>query len=198
MIYLVISTLLMISPFTESEIEKESEQEIRTLLEERDQQIKDLLGPRGSEYTQEQRDELRDIINDIIDFGSMASYALGATWAEIDQDLQEEFVSLFATIVRDHSLNRLDIYRAEVTYEEILVENSKAEVKTTAQLDNVRTPVGYTMEKQDSEWMIVDMIVDGVSTRESYHRQFQSIIRQRGFDALLDNLRRRAGQTRSG
>jgi len=50
------------------------------------------------------------------------------------------------------------------------------------------------MERRDSEWMITDMIIDEVSTVESYNRQFQSIIRQRGFDALMDSLRRRAAR----
>jgi len=173
----------------------DSEQEIRELLESRDQEIKDLLGPRGEEHTPEQRDQLRDIINDVIDFRTMAQQALGSTYDEISEEQREEFVSLFATIIRDQSLNRLDIYRAEVSYDEIEVENGEAKAHTIARLDNVRTPVNYTMKKDGAEWVITDMIIDEVSTAESYNRQFQSIIRQRGFDALLDSLRRRASRT---
>lgn len=170
------------------------QEEIRTLLENRDEEIKELLGPQGTEYTQQQRDRLREIINGIIDFEAMASYALGNTYEEISTEEREEFVSLFSTVIRDQSLNRLDIYRAEVSYEEIEVENGEAKVHTIARLENVRTPVEYSMKKVDSEWVITDMIVDEVSTAESYNRQFQSIIRQRGFDALLESLRRRAAR----
>lgn len=172
------------------------EEQIREMLDERDEEIKQLLGPGGSNYTAEQRNRLKDIINDVIDFQDMAAYALGNTYNEISEEQREEFVSLFATIIRDQSLNRLDIYRAVVTYDDISVENSAATVKTTAQLDNVRTPVHYNMKKtEEGEWMITDMIIDDVSTAESYNRQFQSIIRQRGFDALLDSLRRRASRS---
>jgi phospholipid transport system substrate-binding protein len=170
-------------------------EEIRSLLESRDDEIKELLGPEGTEYTQEQRDQLRSMINDIIDFEAMAAYALGNTFDEISEDDREEFVSLFATIIRDQSLNRLDIYRAEVSYEEIEVDNGSAKVYTIARLQNVRTPVDYTMIRENSEWVITDMIIDEVSTAESYNRQFQSIIRQRGFDALLESMRRRAART---
>lgn len=168
--------------------------EIRAMLNERDEEIKELLGPKGSEYTQEQRDRLKDIINDVIDFRTMSETALGDTYNEVSEEEREEFVTLFSTIIRDNSLNRLDIYRAEVTYNDITVDNGNAEVKTTAQLENVRTSVDYDMELQDGTWHIIDMSIDDVSTAESYNRQFQSIIRQRGFDALLESLRRRAAR----
>lgn len=171
------------------------EEEIRMLLDSRDDEIKELLGEKDSEYTEEQRSRLKDIINGIIDYQSMASYALASTYDEISDEKKEEFVDLFSTIIRDQSLNRLDIYRAEVTYNEIDVNDSTADVKTTASLENVRTPVNYKMEKRENEWVIIDMAIDDVSTAESYRRQFQSIIRQRGFDALLQSLQRRAARS---
>lgn len=170
------------------------EDEIKTLLEQRDQQVKTLLGPIGSEYSDEQRAEIKDIINGIIDFESMAKYALEDTYASLSKEVQTEFVDLFATIVRDQSLNKLDIYRAEVTYNSIEVEGNKATVKTYAELDDIRTPVDYTMVKEEGEWVITDLILDEVSTAESYNRQFQRIITRKGFDSLLSTLRKRASK----
>ncbi len=167
---------------------------IKNLLEERDEEIKELLGPEGTDYTQEQRDKLKNIVNDIINYRAMAEYALGNTYHEISDEEREEFVSLFSTIIRDNSLNRLDIYRAEVIYNNIEVTNGEALVETTAQLDNVRTTVDYKLEIIDGEWMIVDMTIDDVSTAESYNRQYQNIIRRHGFDALLNSLRNRAAR----
>ncbi len=164
------------------------------MLESRDNEIKELLGPSGTDYTQEQRDQLKDIINDVIHYTSMAQFALGNTYDELSEETREEFISLFSTIIRDNSLNRLDIYRADVIYNSIEVNGNIAQVETTAQLDNVRTPVDYKLERIDGTWMIIDMTIDDVSTAESYNRQFQSIIRQRGFDALLESLRRRAAR----
>jgi phospholipid transport system substrate-binding protein len=169
--------------------------QLRQLLESRDSQIKTLLGPQGSDFSQEQRNEIKEIINGIIDFRSMAAYALDETYNTISEDNREEFVNLFSTIVRDQSMNRLDIYRADVEYEEITIDGNEALVKTTATLDNTRIPVDYTLKKDEGDWVITDMIIDRVSTAESYNRQFQSIIRQRGFDALLQSLRRRAART---
>lgn len=169
---------------------------VRELLEDRNEEIKELMGPKGTDYTQEQRDKLKDIINGIIDYRAMAEFALQETYDTLSTDQRKEFVDLFSTIIRDQSLNKLDIYRADVKYEQIKVQNDTAVVKTIAQLEKVRTPVTYHMkyEEQNNQWVVTDMIIDDVSTAGSYKRQFQSIIRKKGYDSLLQTLRKRAGR----
>lgn len=169
---------------------------VRTLLQQRDNEIKDLLGPKGTDYTQKQRDQLKDIINGIIDYRSMAKYALQGTFDTLSTDQKNEFVDLFSTIIRDQSLKKLDIYRADVSYKNIDVNGDSAVVNTVAQLEKVRTPVIYKMyfEESNDQWVVTDMIIDDVSTADSYRRQFQSIMRKKGYDGLLDILRKRAGR----
>ena len=168
------------------------EQEIRTILEERDNQIKELLGPEGTEYTDEQREQLRSIVNDMMDYREMAKYALADKFDELSREEQDEFVDLFSRIIRDQSLQQLDIYRAEVIYEDITVDGGHAKVTTTAIHNENRIPVLYRMLHRDGDWVITDMSIDNAWTAESYRRSFQNIIRRRGYDALIDNLRRRA------
>lgn len=190
----VLTLIILILGPLNLQAQNEKEQ-IRQMLVDRDNEIKELLGPEGSEYTDTQRDQLKDIINGIIDFESMAKYALSDTYGEISEEERTEFVQLFSNIIRDQSLNKLDIYRANVSYEEITVDGSTAKVETIAELDEVRTPVNYELMKKDGQWMITDMIIDDVSTAESYNQQFQRIITRRGFDALMNSLRKRAART---
>ncbi len=170
--------------------------DIKQLFEERDREIKALLGPKGTEYTDEQREKLKNIINGNIDYGEMAQFALGDTYDELSAEKQNEFINLFSTIIRDQSLNKLDIYRAKVTYEDISVEGDSAFVSTIAELDKVRTPVGYEMKYKEKDgyqqWVVTDMVIDDVSTAGSYQQQFQRIIRKKGFDSLMETLRKRA------
>lgn len=174
-------------------VSAQAEAELQSLMEQRDRQIKALVGPEGTRHTTDQTEKLKDIVNGIIDYDAMAKIALQSTYDTISEEQRKEFVDLFGSIIRDQSLNKLDIYRAIVTYNAIDVEGSKAVVHTTATLDNVRTPVTYNMEKRGADWVITDMAIDNVSTAESYRRSFQNMIRRRGFDALLENLRTRAG-----
>lgn len=193
-LFLILFSITLIKPVeAQSQFDSSS---VRELLDERDDEIKELMGPKGTEYTQEQRDKLKDIINGIIDYQAMAQYALQDTYDTLTTDQREEFVDLFSTIVRDQSLNNLDIYRADVKYEDIKVEGDSAVVQTLAQLEKVRTPVTYHMEVKDqnSQWVVIDLIIDDVSTAESYRRQFQNIIRKKGYESLLETLRKRAAR----
>lgn len=169
---------------------------VQQLLEQRDQEIKDLVGPKGTEYTQERREKLKDIINGIIDYEEMAKFALQGTYDTLTTEQREEFVDLFATIIRDQSLNKLDIYRADVRYESIEVNSDTAVVNTMVTLEDVRTPVIYDMkyEENSSQWVVTDMVIDDVSTAGSYRRQFQNIIRKKGYESLIETLRKRASR----
>lgn len=167
---------------------------IKMMLEARDAQIKTILGPKGSEYTDEQRDTLKSIINGVIDFEAMSKVALEETFDTISEEQRLEFVDLFSSIIRDNSLTKLDIYRATITYKSISIDDGQALVQTMAELDEVRTPVDYKMKWKSNEWVISDMSIDDVYTAESYNRQFQRIIARRGFDALMESLRKRAAR----
>lgn len=173
---------------------QQNAENIRMMLEARDIQIKTILGPRGNEYTEEQRDTLKSIINGVIDFEAMSRVALEETFNTISEEQRIEFVDLFSSIIRDNSLTKLDIYRATITYTSISIEEDEALVQTMAELDEVRTPVDYKMKWQGNEWVITDMSIDDVYTAESYNRQFQRIIARRGFDALMESLRKRAAR----
>lgn len=166
--------------------------DVRSLMESRDQQIKQLLGPEGTNYSSIQRDELKDIVNGIIDFTEMAKTALEVTYDTISVAERTEFVQLFSSIIRDQSLANLDIYRASVSYERIKGSNDSIYVETLAEWDNIRTPVHYIMSKSTGKWRIEDMSIDDVFTAASYNKQFQRIIRSRGFDYLMTTLRKRA------
>ncbi len=167
------------------------ENEIRTILEERDLEIKDVLGERGTEYTDEQREKLKGLINDIVDYPSMARFALDEKYDELSEDQRKRFTELFAEVIRQQSMEQLDIYRAEVHYDNIEVDGNEAMVYTTSELDNRRIPVKYRMTKTDGEWVIADISVDEVWTAESYRRSFTNILRRHGFDRLMESLERR-------
>lgn len=194
-------TTLLISALTVTVITSSAEAQqdsttVRQLLEERDKEIKELVGPKSTEYTPERREKLKDIINGIIDYRAMAQYALQETYDTLTTDQREEFVDLFATIIRDQSLNKLDIYRADVKYNTIRVNSDTARVNTTVTLEDVRTPVLYDMvfKQDENQWVVTDMVIDDVSTAGSYRRQFQNIIRKKGYQSLLETLRKRASK----
>ena len=92
-IYLLLVTLypnLVLAQFSDAAAD------VRELMESRDQKIKQLLDNEGTNNSTNQRDELKDIVNGIIDFNEMAKTALEATYDTISVEERTEFVQLFS------------------------------------------------------------------------------------------------------
>jgi len=174
----------------------DEEAAIRARLQQREIEIKEILGDDAT-LSETQLSQLRATVNDMFDFGSMGKEALGRHWDEISAAQQQEFIDVFAGIVRHQSLADVDIYRARVSYDTITVDGSTARVVTTTTYKDVPTEVVYKMVLSGSSWLATDVILDDVSTVEGYSRSFQSYIRKKGFDALMANLNKRLETTQN-
>ena len=162
--------------------------EIRQLLEQRDRDIKNLLGDKET-FSDDQKGQLKGVINNGINFFEMGRYALGKYWDDLTEAQRTEFIDVFGEIVRTQSLSDVDVYRSRVSYGPISVEGNLARVITTTVYQDIETEVEYVMGYTGTDWRVNDIILDEVSTAEGYARSFQSVIRKRGFDRLMDRLR---------
>ena len=189
---LVAAVLLLSVCVTPAQAQGESTTaaEIRQMLENRDQQIKSILSG-TDDYTAEQRAELKKLINGVIDFRVMGQRALGSHWDELPPEQRDEFVSVFSDVVRAQSMSDLGVYNSAVTYDQIEVQGDSAFARTQTKYESRTTPVEYVLERRDGEWRAEDIVVDGVSTAEGYARSFQTVVRQRGFDRLMESLRKK-------
>lgn len=171
--------------------------EIRQMLEDRDSEIKSIL--RGSDdYTAQQRERLKELINGVIDFRVMAQTALGPHWDTLGTARRDTFVTVFRDVVRAQSMSDLGVYNSRVTFDQISVQGDSAFVRTTTEYEGTRTPVEYVLERREGEWRAEDIILDDVSTAEGYARSFQSVIRKRGFEALMGSLERKRAEIAEG
>ncbi len=170
--------------------------DIRQLLQGRDLDIKALVGT-VDDIPGDVKEQLRSVINDLIDFQSMGEAALGRHWSKLSDQQKSEFVDTFSKIVRSQSLASLDVYRASVTYDEIIVSGSGAHVVTTTMYKDVPTKVEYVLRFNGDTWVATDIILDEVSTVKGYSRSFQSVIRKNGFDELMQKLYARLEESES-
>lgn len=170
--------------------------DIQQMLLERDREIKEILGD-DDDLTDEEREKLQKVVNDNIDFRYMGRQALGPHWEKLSDEEQNRFLDIFTQIVREQSLSNIKIYRADVTYEEISVKDHTAHVETITVHGNTKTPVAYNLVQEEGDWKVVDIIIDGVGTVDSYARSFQTVIRKRGFDALMKSLEKKLADMQS-
>lgn len=167
-----------------------SEDGVRTMMETRDREIKSWLGDSDT-ISAEQKEQLRSVINDVIDFQSMGSTALGRHWKKLTPEQQTEYIDTFGKIVRSQSLADLEVYRSPVIYDQITVTGNEAMVITTVIYKEIPTKVEYALRFSGDRWLATDIILDEVSTVKGYSRSFQSVIRKKGFDELMKRLRKK-------
>jgi len=193
----LLGSLFITGFFTLAAIAQSPEQQIRTMLEKRDRDIKQAVKPlidNPKTATDVQREQAASLINDQIDFETMGSQALGRYWADLADAQRTEFIDVFASIVRSQSLSDLAVYNATVTYDEIRIDGDKAYVKTTTSYKDKQTTVEYMLGRQEGDWWLYDIIIDEVGTVEGYARSFQTAIRKRGFDGLMKSLYKKRDQ----
>ncbi len=192
-IFIVLISVLALSA---TALAQETEADIRQMLVERQRNITALVG-NGDEISSESKDELRSVINDVIDFQAMGEAALGRHWSRLTAEQQDEFVDTFSKIVRSQSLASLDVYRSQVTYDEITISGENAHVLTTIIFKDVPTKVEYELHFTGGTWKATDIILDEVSTVRGYARSFQSVIRKKGFDELMIKLHKKLEEVES-
>jgi len=167
------------------------EEEILNMMKSRDADIKAVLGKESTSYTKEQKKQLKELINKIIDFEEMSKIALDKYWTSLSKDEKSEFVSAFAELVKRSSIKKLDIFRAVIEYKEIKVDDDSAFVHTVAFYKRTKTNVDYRFHRKNNKWFVTDFLIDEVSTAQSYKRSFRKIIRKYGFKGLMERLKKK-------
>ncbi len=168
---------------------QDAESEVRTLIMQRDRDIKAAV--RAMENDPSQREVARSLINDRIDFEEMGRLALGRYYEDLSSDERSDFIETFGAIVRAQSLGDLSVYEAPVTVKSVTVTGEQASVSTTSRVREADLDVVYLLHRKDGVWWLYDIIIDDVGTVEGYSVSFQTFLRKRGFEAFMQSLRKR-------
>jgi len=151
---------------------------------------------------QERLNRLEQAIGERISYRELAKRSLGAKWKELSEKERQEFVGLFAHLLRDVYANRIFQYTDEqVEYLNERLDGDYAEVKTNLRGSKGDVPVSYRLINQSGVWRVYDVVVDGVSTVSNYRGQFTKILQTSSYETLLESLRKKTlqdGQHKAG
>jgi len=142
----------------------------------------------------ERRRKLIDAVAPRFDFENMAKSSLGYHWRELNADQQGQFTQLFTAFMEDAYLNKLEGFSNQKIefLDEHPLDPSNVElnsrVVTPGQPDEP-IKVDYLLQRRESEWKVCDVIVDGISITANYRNQFNRVVNNQGFDALMSEMR---------
>lgn len=159
------------------------------VIRARDEAVQEILRGVGEEIGAETQERLKDVINGVFDFRELSRLALGKHWEERTEEERTAFVDVFRRLIRDSSVKKLSIYRADrITYQEPRLEGDRAECTALAHKGNKSVEIVYRMHRVNGEWLAYDMVIDGASTARTYRDAFYKEIAASSYQAMYDKL----------
>ena len=161
----------------------------------RNQEVQEILEAQGDSVSDEVREELKDVINSLIDFPELSQRALARYWEERTEEQRVEFIDVFRQLVRNSSVRKLSIHQADsLVYQSPEITGEAAVLTTVAWKNGKSAEIVYHMHQADGEWKAWDVVVDGSSTMRTYRDSFYREIRATSYTAMVARLRERLAE----
>ena len=145
----------------------------------------------GQEFRNQRRTAIKKIIGQNFYFEAMAQRALSQHWAKLNEAERAEFMALFQDLFQEsYSKLVLDFLKKEkILYTQEELRQDHALIKTTVVRVNEEIPVDYSLTLVQGQWLVDDVIIDGVSIVRNYQRSFTRVIQQESYLSLLQKMR---------
>ena len=164
---------------------KDASQRVMKILEEDQEQI------------QQEPKILYGLVNEVIlpliDFDAMTKLTLGKYWRTATPEQREQFMKEYKTmLVRTYTKSLADYTGSEIIYLPRRGEEDRSRVTVYTEVDRgdgrPRVPVNYSLRKVGDEWLVYDVVIDGLSLVKNYRTSFNQEIAQTSLQSLIDRL----------
>jgi phospholipid transport system substrate-binding protein len=140
----------------------------------------------------ERKQRIRQVILEAFNFQEMAREVLGGHWGKLTPQQRDEFTDLFGNLF-ERSYSRMVVRflgERSTTYGTESIQQERATVTTTLMSKrDARLPVDYQLIRHGEQWMIYDVVIDGISLAMNYRAQFSKILRTSSYEALVQRIK---------
>jgi phospholipid transport system substrate-binding protein len=140
----------------------------------------------------DRRQRLKDTAAERFDFAEMGRSALGVHWRDLSDQQRKDFVDLFTRFVEAAYIGRLDSYSGQrIDFVKEANDGPDYSQVTTKIIQSSADPIGlnYRLKLEGNDWKVYDVTVDNISIVANYRNQFNRVINNQGFDALMNDMR---------
>ena len=132
----------------------------------------------------------------LFDYVELSKRTLGLNWNKLSMDQRKEFVELFKTLLRNTYIDRITAYTNEKVEfaKEVQLTETTTEVQSLVTKGNTKVPINYRVIKKGGDWMVYDVVIEGVSLISNYRTQFREILGNNPPQVSIDTLRKRVGK----
>lgn len=154
------------------------------------------------------RKDVKVMVDDILAWDMLTEKTLGRHWAERTPKEREEFSKLLREMIEASYESKMQLAaRGKVDNKpnEVAIDWTGEKVGTstasaTAKVKSGKTKADLTFNLtwDGKKWRVYDLVIDGASTINTYRSQFGKIVSKSGFPALLERMRKKVAELRSG
>jgi phospholipid transport system substrate-binding protein len=142
----------------------------------------------------ERRAAVRTLAAEAFEVSETAKRALGPHWQQRTPAEREEFVKLFANLLEQTYISRIDEYGGErITYVGEQVDGDRAIVRARIMTKKGgEVSVESRLLQKEDRWLIYDVLLENISLISNYRSQFDRIIRTASYGDLVKRLKARS------
>jgi phospholipid transport system substrate-binding protein len=139
----------------------------------------------------DRRGAVRQVANDIFDFSETAKRSLARHWTPRTQTERDEFVGLFTDLLERSYISKIELYGGEkIQFVGEAIEGEGAVVRTKlVTKQGTEIPIDYRMLRRGEQWLVYDVVIEGVSLISNYRTQFNKIITTSSFQELMKKMK---------
>lgn len=143
------------------------------------------------------RAQLAQAVYPRFDFTEMAKRSLGSHWGRRTAGEQREFVKIFAGLLENFYLDRIESYTSQnILYTREVEDANYAEVDTQIVAANSREKlsINYKLHSVNNEWKVYDLVIEDISLVNNYRSQFDRVIARSSFENLVRIMQEKHSQ----
>ncbi len=166
------------------------ESKIKSVMQEKIDSVIEILQKKDKTKLEKTK-KIFSIMDEVFDYKVMSQIALGSDWKSLSNDEKDKFTKLFELKLKNSYIDKLDLYT-----------NQKIEINNIEKINPKRIKLlTYLIGKDDkyeieykfyqnsnSDWLIYDVNVIGVSIMQTYRQQFSGYLKSNTFKDLLVSL----------
>jgi len=142
--------------------------------------------------TEQKRSRIEKIAYERFDFPTVSRLVLARNWQRFSKAQQTEFMAEFKRYLAVNYGNRIERYDQQKV--DIVGERQEPRGDVTIQ-SVVRggefegATIDYRLRQRDGHWLVIDVIVEGISLVSNFRDQFKEVLAHGGPEELLEKLK---------
>lgn len=150
--------------------------------------------------------DVKALIESTLHWPALTQATMGRRWKKLSSKQQREFSALLREMIEASYQSKLRLGRdkkdrpkkVNIKWEKAKVRGDEATAEAKVKSGRRKLYFAFELLWDKTQWRVVDVSVDEVSTVKTYRSQFRKIITKEGYAALIQRMRKKTQEIRDG